>query len=71
MFGAGAIIKTPSTVRRTPKKNTGNDSSTKPVQVQKSMSSFLLDKMIIGDINKKKKATAAKKIKEQSEQQQQ
>jgi hypothetical protein len=28
------------------------------------MSSFLLDKMIIGDINKKKKATAAKKIKE-------
>jgi DNA polymerase elongation subunit (family B) len=69
MFGAGAIIKTPSTVRRTPKKNTGNDSSTKPAQVQKSMSSFLLDKMIIGDINKKKKATAAKKIKEQLEQQ--
>ena len=68
MFGAGAIIKTPSTVRRTPKKNTGND-STKSIQVQKSMSSFLLDKMIIGDINKKKKAAAAKKIKEQLEQQ--
>jgi DNA polymerase elongation subunit (family B) len=64
MFGAGTIIKTPSSVRRTPKKNTGNDSSTKITQVQKSMSSFLLDKMIIGDINKKKKATAAKKIKE-------
>jgi len=64
MFGAGAIIKTPSTVRRTPKKNTVETGSTKPAQVQKSMSSFLLDKMIIGDINKKKKATAAKKIKE-------
>ena len=71
MFGKGAIIKTPSSVRRTPKKNSVETSSTKPVQVQKTMSSFLLDKMIIGDINKKKKATAAKKTKEQKEQNEQ
>jgi hypothetical protein len=69
MFGKGAIIKVPSAVRRTPKKNTVETGSTKTIQVQKTMSSFLLDKMIIGDINKKKKATAAKKIKEQLEQQ--
>jgi hypothetical protein len=66
MFGKGAIIKTSSSVRRTPKKTTVvNDSSTKPSQVQKTMSSFLLDKMIIGDIKKREKATAVKKTKEQ------
>jgi hypothetical protein len=71
MFGAGAIIKTPSTIRRTPKKNALETNSTKTIQVQKSMSSFLLDKMIIGDINKKKKATAAKKIKEKEKEKEQ
>jgi DNA polymerase elongation subunit (family B) len=57
-----------SHVKRSPKL----DSVIKqPVITQKTISSFLLDKMIIGDINKKKKATAAKKIKEQEQQQQQ
>lgn len=68
MFGKGAIIKTSSSVRRTPKKNTVETSITKTTQVQKSMSSFLLDKMIVGDIKKREKAAAAKKTKEQKEQ---
>lgn len=68
MFGKGAIIKTSSSVRRTPKKNTVETGSTKPTQVQKTMSSFLLDKMIVGDIKKREKAAAVKKTKEQSEQ---
>lgn len=71
MFGKGAIIKTSSSVRRTPKKNTVETSSTKTTQVQKSMSSFLLDKMIVGDIKKREKAVAAKKSKEQKEQKEQ
>jgi hypothetical protein len=64
MFGAGAIIRTSGTsnttntpVKRSPKLNAAIK---QPVIVQKTISSFLLDKMIIGDIKKKEKATAAK-----------
>jgi hypothetical protein len=68
MFGAGAIIKAANTntnistvVKRSPKLESVIK---QPVITQKTMSSFLLDKMIIGDIKKKEKATAVKKAKE-------
>ena len=60
MFGSGAIIRTSGTntaVKRSPKLESAIK---QPVIIQKTISSFLLDKMIIGDIKKKEKATAAK-----------
>jgi DNA polymerase elongation subunit (family B) len=68
MFGGSAIVKTstPSTTIKTKPKNEVITKST----VQMTMSSFLFDSMIIGNIKKKERAsavTAKKKIKEQVE----
>ena len=67
MFGAAAIIRTSGTntaVKRSPKLESAIK---QPVIIQKTISSFLLDKMIIGDIKKKEKATKAKTTKKAKE----
>lgn len=70
MFGASAIVTTSkSTVPSKPKNEVIAKAIPKSGGVQMTMSSFLLDSMIVGNIkkNERKAATAAKKkIKEQS-----
>ena len=70
MFGGATVLKasTPS-VQLKPKPQPKNDVITKP-PVQMTMSSFLLDSMIVGNIKKKERAAATaakKKLKEQME----
>jgi DNA polymerase elongation subunit (family B) len=67
MFGTNAIIKSTTVVKREVPKET---TAAKKPQVQTTMSSFLLDSMLLGNIKKKERATAVaakKKIKEQLE----
>jgi hypothetical protein len=60
MFGAGAIIKTAGTNTAVKRQAKPENVIKQPVVIQKTISSFLLDKMIIGDIKKKEKAKKAK-----------
>ena len=69
MFGVNSVIKTTPVVSTYKSNNTKNQVITKP-GVQMTMSSFLLDSMIVGNMKKKERATAVaakKKIKEQME----
>jgi DNA polymerase elongation subunit (family B) len=76
MFGASAIIKNPTVYTQTKAKQgatgagAGAGVGTVKKQVQTTMSSFLLDSMIVGSIKKQERATAVaakKKIKEMVE----
>jgi hypothetical protein len=74
MFGGNAIITNSNTTKvTTTTKLSGNDIVNKvPIKpaVQMTMSSFLLDSMIVGNIKKKERAAATaakKKLKEQGE----
>lgn len=69
MFGSNAIIKNPTVYAQPKAKQVTKETAVKK-QVQTTMSSFLLDSMLVGSIKKQERATAAaakKKIKEQSE----
>ena len=68
MFGGAAVVK-PSTSYVPVKAKPKNEVITKPA-VQMTMSSFLLDSMIVGNIKKKERAAATaakKKLKEQAD----
>jgi hypothetical protein len=67
MFGGAAVVRT-QTSYVPAKSKPKNEVITKPA-VQMTMSSFLLDSMIVGNIKKKERAAASaakKKMKEQS-----
>jgi hypothetical protein len=70
MFGANTIIKNPTVYTQPKVKQSGTKETAVKKQVQTTMSSFLLDSMLVGSIKKQERATATaakKKIKELSE----
>jgi DNA polymerase elongation subunit (family B) len=68
MFGGAAIVTHSNTTKTKPRNETIMKNPTPKAAVQMSMSSFLLDSMIVGNMKKKERAAATaakKKMKEQ------